>query len=233
VSSGQPGSLPVFWAIVSPVAAMGLVGGFLVGLGLRILAQRTAAWLLGLRPAPRRPSVRRDIDPIGLVSLMLSGIGWGRGANLLPSSAHQRTEIPRLRLAMAVIAGPVAAVAAGELLLAAFVVACPGDRMALMLNRPSDVVHGVVEPTLVAQVTLSAAVGALGFGLLALLPFPPLDGWRLVPLLLARQPARGARTADLIGALILLALAAIPTGQLSPLLTVLDRLGTPLLRLWL
>ncbi|MFC7479141.1 hypothetical protein ACFQX7_02330 [Luedemannella flava] len=39
--------------------------------------------------------------------------------------------------------------------------------------------RGVVGVTPAAQVTLSLAVGLLCFGVLALLPVPPLDGFRL------------------------------------------------------
>ena len=117
-------------------------------------------------------------------------------------------------------------------MLAAFVLACPADRETLLLNRPSDVVRGVVAPTLVAQLMISAAVGALGFGLLALLPVPPLDGSRLVLLLVGDGSAEPGRVWDLVGSMLLLVVAALPVGRLPPLLTVLDLVGTPLLRVW-
>mgnify|MGYP003471615602 CR=1 FL=1 len=218
----------MLWAILSPVAAVGLTCGFLVGLGLRIVAQRLSGRLLGVR-ADRHlalPDPRTDIDPIGALSVLLVGTGWGRGAGGTP------VPVGRGRVALAVLTGPVAAIVAAQVALAAFVAACPGDRTALLLNRPSDLLHGAVARTAVAQLILSVAVALLCFGLLALLPLPPLDGYRLARMLFTDTGAPVGRGADVAGSAVLLVLAAIPVGGVSPLLMVLDTVGTPLLRIW-
>ncbi|MBT8225986.1 MAG: hypothetical protein HKP61_08705 [Dactylosporangium sp.] len=238
----------MFWAIISPVSAAGLIGGFLIGAGLRVVAHRLISVALGLRgwSVPTRPSPREDLDPIGAVSVVLAGVGWGRGVDQAPSPARRgtgratepvlpdrtRRRSDRGRSALAMLGGPVAAVAAGQLSLAAYVTACPTDHTTLLLNRPSDILRGAVAPTLVGELILSSAVALLVFGLVALLPVPPLDGSRIVRLALTdrrRSPNRGL---DLAGSVLLLVLAVVPVDGMPPLLTVLDLVGTPMLRLW-
>ncbi len=218
----------MLWAFAQPVAALGLAGGFLVGLGLRAVAQRCGVFVLGSgrsRP-PVLASPRDDIDPIGIVSAVVAGTGWGRGAPSQPLAT-------RGRAALAVLAGPAAAIAAGQLTLAAFAVACPADRTVLLVNHPSDILRGVVAPTPVAQLVLSVAAALLCFGLLALLPVPPLDGSRLARLLFTDEVGPPSSMMDLLGSAILLILAVVPvTGKLPPLLMLLDVVGTPLLRIW-
>jgi Zn-dependent protease len=120
---------------------------------------------------------------------------------------------------------------ASQLALGAFCVAYPLDRDALRLNRPSDVLRGVVAPTTAERLVLSVAVGLLCFGLLTLVPVPPLDGYRLVRLV-GELAGDGPPLADRLGVVLLLALLIGPVGTDPPLLVVLDRLGAPLLRLW-
>jgi hypothetical protein len=130
-----------------------------------------------------------------------------------------------------VVAGPLAVVVAGEVALAAFDRGYPAGGEALRINRLSDVLRGVVGLDGAPQLALSAAVGLLGFGLLALVPLPPLDGYAAARLVLgADTPAGG--NAERLGAFVLLALGAVPIGGTPPLLAALDVVGTPLLQLW-
>lgn len=218
----------MLWALAQPVAVLGLAGGYLVALGLRLVAQRFGAWVLGVdrtrRAMTADPST--DVEPIGLVTAVVAGVSWGRGVQPARGAARGRT-------ALAILAGPVATIGAGQLVLAVFVAAFPADRTALRINRPSDVLHGVIVPTAAAQLMLSVAVALLCFGLLALLPIPPLDGSRLLRLLLVDGPAAPDAMIDLMGSAVLLVLAVTPTsGGVPPLLALLDLVGTPLLRLW-
>ena len=86
------------------------------------------------------------------------------------------------------------------------------------------------------QVLLSLGVGLLTFGLLALIPIPPLDGFGVLYNAL-RRPGAGMQWMRLwfedknIGVVILLALSLFPFG--APfLLDVLDILGVLFLRAW-
>jgi hypothetical protein len=205
----------MLWALGQPAAAFGLLGAFVLGLGLRAVAQRLVQRLLGDR-VPLRPRPRTDVEPLGAVAVLIGGTGWGRAA--------------AGRGALMLASGPIAVLAASQVALAAFDFAYPNDREALRLNRPSDVLRGVVADTMAEELALSVAVGLLCFGLLALVPIPPLDGYRLV-----RLAVKGGETpplAERIGVLVLLALLAVPVGGTPPLFRVLDWVGTPLLGLW-
>jgi Zn-dependent protease len=208
----------VLWALGQPAAAVGLVVAFLLGLGVRGLAQRVCLRLLG-SPVALRPRPRTDVEPVGAVAVLLGGTGWGRP----PLSG------PRRR-ALVLAAGPVAVLLLSQLALAAFCVAYPHDREALRLNRPSDVLRGVIAPTMAEQLVLSVAVGLLCFGLLALVPLPPLDGYRLLRLFVGgREPSV---VAERIGVVVLLVLLLVPVGGVPPLLTVLDLVGAPVMGGW-
>jgi Zn-dependent protease len=147
-----------------------------------------------------------------------------------------------------VAAGPVAVLAASQVALAAFCFAYPADREALRLNHPSDVLRGVVAPTMGEELILSIAVGLLCFGLLSLVPIPPLDGYRLVRLALESRDLRADRRSgaaaalaadtatpvvvDRVGVVLLLALLVVPVGGAPPLVRLLDLVGAPLMGLW-
>lgn len=216
----------MLWALGQPAAAVGLAGGFLLALGLRVLAQRGSLMVI-TQVASRqrlRPNPRTDIDPIGVVAAVLAGTGWG--------NAVRRTDVSRRGIVLTLLAGPAAVLAASQFALYAFARAYPGNS-ALTLNRPSDILRGVVAHTMAAQLLLSAAVGLLCFGLVALAPIPPLDGFRLARLALSDSDLLPTPQADRLGAFILLVLAVAPIADgLSPLLIALDAVGTPLLRAW-
>jgi Zn-dependent protease len=212
----------VLWALGQPAAAVGLICAFVLGLGLRAVAQRSCARWLGDRLAVR-PSPRTDIDPLGALAVLVGGTGWGRRAAVAPASLRRR--------ALVLAAGPVAVIGASQVALAAFRVAYPNDLEALRLNRPSDVLRGVIAPTMAEQLVLSVAVGLLCFGLLALVPVPPLDGYRLLRLVWGLDGEAPA-VADQLGVVALLILFLVPIGGTPPLLTALDWFGAPLLGLW-
>ncbi len=173
--------------------------------------------------------VRRDVDPYGVVAALIGGTGWGSAAR---GVADTRTRSGVLAL----LAGPVAVIAASQLVFACYVLA-DLEPMQLALLAPSDVLRGMAgEPS--QQFVLSAAVGLLAFGTVALLPLPPLDGWSLVNRLV-RGPGRSWQKVRYwledrnIGALILLAAVLIPLFSGRPLLLwLLDMVLTPVLRAW-
>lgn len=215
----------MLWALGQPVAALGLAAAFVLGAALRAAVHHQSArrWG-GIPPLPAASAV----GALGAITLVFTGTGWWR-----PSCA---------RRPLCVAAGPVAVLVAGEACLAAFATAFPAQRASLRLNYPSDVLRGVVGVPPGAQILLSLGVGLLCFGLLALLPVPPLDGFRLgsaaflQPARAATPPATGAAAPGewpaVLGALALLLLAVVPLGDRSLLLAALDLIATPLLRLW-
>jgi hypothetical protein len=201
----------------------GLVAAFVIGVGLRAAASRSVARFFQLpRDAvsePRRANhwlKGTRLCPLGVIAAFLSGTGWGRAA---PPVAGSRER-------WAVAAGPLAVLLASQFAFLAFYRAhhraYPGMGLPLRLYRPSDVLHGVYAPTVAAQLMLSTAVGLLCFGLLALLPVPPFDGYRLLA-----EPGTPPAWERLVAVGVLVPVAGRP-----PLLTALDTVAGPLVRVW-
>jgi hypothetical protein len=198
----------VLWALAQPAAVAGLVAAFVLGLGLRWAAQRATARLLGVPDAAGGP-----IEPLGVVAALLGGTGWGGLAGRQPKRV--------------VLAGPLAVIGASQVALAAYTALFPELGLPLRLNRPSDVLHGAIAPNPAAQFLMSVAVGLLCFGLLALVPLPPLDGYRL----LLAVPGPMA-VAERLGVIVLLVLLVVPVAGEPPLLTALDAVAGPVVRAW-
>ncbi len=225
----------MLFALVQPLSALGLLVAFLAALAVRATGQEfLAARLTGsTRAGPLRPAPRRDIDPFGAVAAALSGTGWGRAAPLPDMVFVTRAAV--LRRVLVFLAGPVLPVLAGEALLAVYRAIYPHS-LGLALYRPSDVLRGIPGPA-GEQLLLSVGFGLLCFGVFAILPLPPCDGWGLL-WLFWRRPGERARRAQYwlternIGVVILLALM-FPLGLRGPVAYfVLDALVTPLVRLW-
>ncbi|MGX6604772.1 hypothetical protein ACWKSP_21975 [Micromonosporaceae bacterium Da 78-11] len=221
----------MLFALGKPVAFAALVVAFLLGLVLRAVAVRLAVRSLGI--ADRResiaPRLREDIDPFGAVAAALGGMGWGKMVTV--------DEVPRFRgrarAALVFAAGPVTCIVVAELLMLAYVLVFPDNLLAFL--SPADVYYGIDLPA-GELALLSLAVGLLFFGLLALIPIPPLDGFGILYYAL-RRPGAGMQWMRLwfedknIGVLILLILSLFPFGA-PLLLQLLDVLGLLFLRIW-
>jgi hypothetical protein len=202
----------VLWALAQPAAMAGLVAAFVIGVGLRSAAQWSVARWLGLAVV----GGRRRLDPLGVIAACLSGTGWGRPA-ASPASRRER---------WAVLAGPAAVLLASQAAFAAYHTSYPHLSLPLRLNRPSDVLHGALAPTTAAQLMLTVAVGLLCFGLVALLPVPPFDGYRLFA-------APGGRVAvERLAAVAVFSLTVVPVAGRPPVLMALDTVAGPLVRFW-
>jgi hypothetical protein len=202
----------VLWALAQPAAMAGLVAAFVIGVGLRSAAQWFVARRLGLAPA----GGRTRLDPLGVVAACLSGTGWG-----CPTAAAAGR-----RGRWAVLAGPVAVLAASQLAFATYHSAYPGMSLPLLLYRPSDVLRGVIAPALGAELVLSVAVGLLCFGLVALLPVPPFDGYRLV------AAAHRRAAVERLAMVAVFVLTVVPVAGRPPVLMALDTVAGPLVRFW-
>ena len=221
----------MLFALGEPVAFCALVVSFLLALVLRAVAIRLTARTLGV--ADRRESVtprlREDVDPFGAVAAAIGGMGWGRMISVDEVPRHRG----RGRAAAVFAAGPVVCLVAGELLMLAYALAFPDNFLSVL--SPADVLLGIGLP-IGEQVLLSLAVGLISFGLLALIPIPPLDGFGILWSVL-RRPGNGMQWMRLwfedknIGVLVLLILCLFPLG--APfLLRILDGLGLLFVRIW-
>ncbi|GAA0506158.1 hypothetical protein Ade02nite_90840 [Paractinoplanes deccanensis] len=221
----------MLYALGEPVAFVALVVSFLLGLVLRALAIRLTSRSLGLsdRRESITPRLREDVDPFGAVAAAIGGMGWGKMLSV--------DEVPRWRgrgRAVAVfLSGPLVCIVASQLLMLAYSLAYPENFLAFI--GPADVLLGIDLPV-GEQVLLSLAVGLLCFGILAIIPIPPLDGFGALYSAL-RTPGNGMQWMRLwfedknIGVLVLLILCLFPFG--APfLLRILDALGLVFVRLW-
>jgi hypothetical protein len=213
----------VLRALGSPAAFAGLLLGFLIAVTVQAWVAAAAARVLGDRPAFRRAfgdrrslrqfgDLRRVLDPFGAVAAALGGLGWG----VVP-------DIPlrsRGRLALALLAGPVANAVLGVLALVGFVLV-GGSRSVLPGRAPGDLLGNVDGPA--GQLFfLALALELLGIAVLSLVPLPPLPGWRLLELAstgsVGWQRAREYLVEKNLGVLFLLVLLILPLGGSTPLL---------------
>ena len=221
----------MLFALGTPVAFAALVASFLLGLLLRAMAVRLTARSLGL--ADRResiaPRLREDIDPFGTVAAAIGGMGWGKALSVDEISRHRG----RGRAAAVFLAGPLTCIILGEILIATYGIACGGNLLAFI--GPADVLLGIDLPY-GQQILLSLGVGLLSFGLLELIPIPPLDGFGVMYFAL-RRPGPGMQWMRLwfedknVGVVILLLLSLFPLPG-SFLLQILDALGLVFVRAW-
>lgn len=200
-------------ALGTPFAFLGLLVGFLLAVLVQAYAQAAAARALGDRPAFRRlGGVRRALDPFGAVAAVLAGPGWGVTPDIPLRS--------RGRLALALLAGPVAVAAVGALALLAFVLA--GGPVGTLPGSGPGTVLGGIEGSAAPVFFLALGLELLGMAVLALVPLPPLPGWRLLELAstgsVGWQRAREYLVDKNLGVLALLVLLILPLGGSTPLL---------------
>ncbi|XVU23033.1 hypothetical protein ACQPZJ_38080 [Actinoplanes sp. CA-054009] len=221
----------MLYALGEPVAFVALVVSFLLALVLRAVAIRATSRMLKI--ADRResiaPRLREDVDPFGAVAAAIGGMGWGKMLTV--------DDVPRWhgrgRAAAVFLAGPLLCIVVSQVLMLAYALAYPDNILAFI--GPADVLLGIDLPV-GEQVLLSLAVGLLCFGILAIIPIPPLDGFGALHSAL-RTPGRGMQWMRLwfedknIGVLVLLILCIFPFG-VPFLLQILDALGLVFIRLW-
>jgi Zn-dependent protease len=221
----------VLFALRTPVAFAALLFAFVLALCLRAIAVRSTARTLGL--ADRResigPRLREDVDPFGAVGVAIAGVGWGKMLSVDDLPRHRG----RFRPAMVFLAGPLVNIVLGEIVLAAYAIAFSGGD--LLGYGPGSILLGVPGPA--AEVILvSIGVGLLSFGLLALIPIPPLDGFGIMYNAL-RRPGASIQWMRLwledknIGVVILVACCLFPLpGPI--LLQIVDALDSLFLLWW-
>jgi hypothetical protein len=181
------------------------------------------------RREPLRLHPREDIDPFGAVAAAVAGTGWGRPVDIdaMPRWAG------RGRKAVVVLAGPLAPLVAGLVALTAYRLIFPS---APIIGAAGDLLRGGWAPSFPAELLLSFAAGLLCFGLLNLLPLPPLDGFALLWVSMKHIGATGERARmwlveNNIGVVILLIMVFFPL--MSPFLYLfIDLLAAPFLWVW-
>jgi hypothetical protein len=163
------------------------------------------------------------------VAAAIGGMGWGKMLSVDDVPRHRG----RGRAAAVFAAGPLTCIVLSQILMAVYIVAYPDNPLAFI--GPADVLLGIGLPV-GQQVLLSIAVGLLAFGLLALIPIPPLDGFGLLYYAM-RRPAQSMQWMRLwfeeknIGVLILLICCLFPFGY-PFIIMILNALGLLFVRIW-
>lgn len=208
------------FALTQPFALVGLVVGLAAAATVRHLVQ--SAMLQQAVASPADSGRNMWLHPLGVVAACVSGTGFGVDRKPAPD-----VSVGRARLC--VLAGPIAVLLTGRVLLELFRYVWPDERFS-GLYLPSDVLHGVPEGATgpVAQTVFTAAVAMMAFGLVSLLPLPPADGWRLW----GHAPSRlvDLLEGQAIGSVLLLVLLIVPVGDLPVAHRLLDTIAVPLLR---
>ena len=138
----------------------------------------------------------RHIDWIGLAAMVLTGVGWAKPVPVNPSYFKH----PKRGMAITALAGPVS-----NLLLALWLLL--GAR--LMYTRA--LTTGDINETLF-EFMVSTALLSIGLGVFNLIPIPPLDGSKVLAVLLPDSAYGQLMRYERYGILLLLALSWLGLG---------------------
>ena len=160
------------------------------GLAALALGDPTAKWQhrLSLNPL-------RHIDWFGLLMMLVAGFGWARPVPVNPNYFKK----PRQGMALTALAGP-----ASNLLLA------------LLLLIPARLIYTYAHYSVFNQTALdfltSTAALSIGLGLFNLIPIPPLDGSKVLAVLLPERAYRWLTRYERFGIFALWLLVALGVG---------------------
>lgn len=137
----------------------------------------------------------RHIDWFGLLMMLVAGFGWARPVPVNPNYFKK----PRQGMALTALAGP-----ASNLLLA------------LLLLIPARLIYTYAHYSVFNQTALdfltSTAVLSIGLGLFNLIPIPPLDGSKVLAVLLPERAYRWLMRYERFGIFALWLLVALGVG---------------------
>lgn len=137
----------------------------------------------------------RHIDWFGLLMMLVAGFGWARPISVNPNYFKK----PRQGMALTALAGPVS-----NLLLA------------LLLLIPARLIYTYAHYSVFNQTALdfltSTAALSIGLGLFNLIPIPPLDGSKVLAVLLPERAYRWLMRYERFGIFALWLLVALGVG---------------------
>lgn len=138
----------------------------------------------------------RHIDWFGLLMMLVAGFGWARPVPVNPNYFKK----PRQGMALTALAGP-----ASNLLLA------------LLLLIPARLIYTYAHYSVFNQTALdfltSTAALSIGLGLFNLIPIPPLDGSKVLAVLLPERAYRWLMRYERFGIFALWLLVALGVGR--------------------
>ena len=232
----------MLYALGRPASFAVLLVSFVVGMLLHGWVQGVVAVRMGDGVARlqrrHKPEPRVHIDPFGAVGALIGGLGWAH-----PVELPGRRD--RARAIAVALAGPAVNVLVGVGLLVLWRVALRDGASASVAaawghagGAGADLQHGFsFAGDALGFAVLLAGASQLYLGVLSLVPIPPLDGGRLLfalaPSTLGWQRARHYLIGQNLGMVLVLVMLVLPLGGRLLLLSVLDQLLSPLLRVLL
>ena len=201
------GSSPLFWLRDDPQLFFAFVIAVIVGITFHEFSHAAVATLQGDRTARSQGRLTLNpvshLDPLGTIAIVLAGIGWGRPTPFDPARLRSR----RAGAALVGLAGP-----ASNFLLALL------SAIALRLVDPTGGSTGDAAYLLLRMlIRLNVVLGVFN-----LLPIPPLDGSRLLSLVLPPSRQGIVYFLDQYGIFLLIALLIFAPGLLSPFFVAIE-----------
>ena len=207
---------PLFWLRDDPQFFVAFVVAVVIGITVHEFSHAAVATAQGDYTAKSQGRLTLNpashLDPLGSIFLIVGGFGWGRPTPFNPLRMRRR----RAGAAIVGLAGPVSNVLLAILAAIALRVAFPGGL---------STVSGFGGKLLVALVELNVVLAVFN-----LLPIPPLDGSRLLSVLLPPSRQNIVYFLDRFGIFLLLGLLLLAPSLFQPLFTsmttaILRRVG--------
>jgi Zn-dependent protease len=199
---------PLFWLRDEPQVFLAFVIAVVVGITFHEFSHAAVATLQGDQTARSQGRLTLNpiahLDPLGSIALVLAGFGWGRPVPFTPTQLRSR----RFGAALVGLAGPAANFA---LALAAVV--------GLRIVYPTAVNAFDVDFSVILLdmlVTLNVVLGVFN-----LLPIPPLDGSRLLSLVLPPSRQNIVYFLDQYGIFLLLGILILAPNLLTPVFSAI------------
>ena len=165
----------LFIGLEDPVFLLYFLIGFLVGFTIHESSHALAAYALGDPTAKDKGRLSLNplvhLHPLGTLSILLLGLGWGRP---VPVDATRLRPGPKIGMALVGLAGPLAN------LLTAAILAIP-LRLHLIPFMPQKIGGFIISYGLLLSLVVWLNIGMALFNLI---PLMPLDGSRLLSVLL-------------------------------------------------
>ncbi|MBC8262587.1 MAG: site-2 protease family protein [Anaerolineales bacterium] len=203
----------LFVGLEDPVLLFYLLIGFLVGFTIHESSHALMAYVLGDPTAKNKGRLSLNpfvhLHPLGTLSILLLGLGWGRP---VPVDATKLRPGPKVGMALVGLAGPLAN------LLTAALLAIP-LRWHLIPFMPRKIGGFIVSYGLLLSLVVWLNIGMALFNLI---PLMPLDGSRLLSVLLPSRWFNFLARYELYGLILIILLLVLErftqTGILTGLL---------------
>ncbi|MHB2023473.1 MAG: hypothetical protein ACYCO3_09115 [Mycobacteriales bacterium] len=218
----------MLYALRHPAALGYLFVGFVVAVSIHALVRGVVARATGQLGALSRPVGARDprhqVDPFGLVALVLAGACWMRP--LEPPGRWRSARVRRITMALS---GALSNLVLGAAAFVGFRALGGSGVLAAAVGIRSEV-EGSLVGTAAQQALLALAAANLSLGLLELVPIPPLEGADVLFSLVRPTPGWQKVRYHLAernwGVAIVLLLLLLPiAGNAPPLFVLIDLVG--------